>query len=121
MKRRRWAPTFTLLIAAAIVFAPGPRADGSSGAPSGSDLVARVLAPTVDKGALLLRARDADHLLGMRELKRRPRLVFLAVDAVQAVHTWLLLWVVSTAAASLIESCGRRIRFSRAPPLLQPA
>lgn len=43
---------FALLIAAAVVFAPGWYGQGEPRAAQGSDLAARVLAPTVDEGAM---------------------------------------------------------------------
>lgn len=111
-----------LLVAAAVVFAPGWQGEGAPDPSTGSDLAARVLAPTVDKGRVRDSLVDVKHQLGLRQTKRRPGIVSITVTPFAlAAIAFLLLWVVSCLPGSLIHLFRPRSRFSRAPPRLQPA
>ncbi len=114
---------FALLIAASVVFAPGWYGQEAPQHPRGSDLVARVLAPTVDEGAIREATTDARHQLGVRQAKRwRPSFTVAGVIALGlGAITLALLWAVASHCESLPRLFRFRYRFSRAPPRLQPA
>lgn len=114
---------FALLIATAVVFAPGWYRQGVPQHPRGSDLVARVLAPTVDEGAMREAAADPKHQLSSRQGKRwRPSFTFVAI-VVFGLGTIALLiyWAVASHREPLAPLYRLRYRFSRAPPRLQSA
>jgi hypothetical protein len=111
-----------ILIAFSVVFAPGWPGRGAS-RPEGSDLAARVLAPTIDEGATREAATGLKHQLSARQLERwRPGLTSATTVASSVTATALvILWIVAAYPGRL--SSVRRFlnRFSRAPPHLQPA
>jgi hypothetical protein len=115
---------FALLVAAAVIFAPGGHGHGRPQAPRGSDLAARVLAPTMDEGAIREAAADVKHQFGGRQAKRwRPPIAFEAVSAFGLGALGLVtFWLFSFHFGSLLVLLNRlSCRFSRAPPRLQPA
>jgi hypothetical protein len=117
--RLRLAP----LVAAAIIFAPGWHGQGPRQHPGGSDLAARVLAPTVDEGAIREGAEDVGHQLDGRQAKRwRPAVTFGAVTvSVLGAIAFVAFWVVASYVVPVLCLFRLRFRFSRAPPRLQPA
>jgi hypothetical protein len=114
---------FALLIAAAVVFAPGWYGQGEPRSPRGSDLAARVLAPTVDEGVMRQATADANHQFGGGQTKRwRPSFALggvltFGLGAIALVT----FWTVASHRATLPRLLQSRFRFSRAPPHLQPA
>jgi hypothetical protein len=114
---------FALLVAAAVIFAPGWDGHGPPQHPRGSDLTARVLAPTVDEGAIRSAAAELKDQLSGRHAKRwRPGLTVevITTSGVDPLAL-VIIWVVTS-------YCGpffglNRVRFlsSRAPPRFQPA
>ncbi|MDQ3662680.1 MAG: hypothetical protein M3454_16820 [Actinomycetota bacterium] len=114
---------FALLIAAVVVFAPGWHGPGRPQAPRGIDLAARVLAPTVDEGAIRQTGADAKHQLGSRHKKQlRPGITFEAVATFGVGGLALaIFWLVTSYSGRLLGLFQLRFRFSRAPPRLQPA
>jgi hypothetical protein len=112
-----------IVIAAAVVFAPGWHGQAAPRHAEGSALVARVLAPTVDEGTLQEAAADVKHQLSGRQLKRwRPNLTFMATIASSVGATALVVfWIVATHRGRLNFSYRFSNRLSRAPPTLQPA
>jgi hypothetical protein len=112
-----------LLVVAAVIFAPGWDGQQPPEHPRGSDLAARVLAPTVNEGAIREAGADVRHQLSGRQAKRwRPDVAFEAVPTfgVGAI-TLLILWLVASYPGSLPALIRLRFRFGRAPPRLQPA
>jgi hypothetical protein len=111
-----------LLIAIAVVFAPGWYGQEAPQHHRGSDLAARVLAPTVDEGAMREAAADLKHQLSSRQGKRsRPSLPSAAIVALGlGAIALVIFWGVARYRQQLLRF---RLRhgFSRAPPLLQPA
>ncbi len=116
-------PRFALLIAAAVIFAPGSDEQGVSQHPPESNLAARVLAPTVDEGAVRETAADLEHQLGGWQAKRWPSSSTL--EAVLAFGLGALalaiLGLVTSYSGRPVGNYQLRFRFSRAPPHLQPA
>jgi hypothetical protein len=112
-----------LLIAAAAVFAPGWYGQEAPQHPGGSDLAARVLAPTVDEGAIREAAADLKHQLSSRQGKRsRPSLTSAAIVAMGlGAIALVIFWGVTCHRQQRALRFRLRHRFSRAPPLLQPA
>lgn len=113
---------FALLIAAVVVFSPGWHGPGRPQAPSGIDLAARVLAPTVNEGAIRETAADAKHQLGGGQAKRwRSDITFEAVAAMGVGGLAVAIFCL-VASYSGPLACLYRLRFrlSRAPPRLQP-
>jgi hypothetical protein len=114
---------FALLVAAAVIFAPGWHGQGPPQRPRGTDLAARVLAPTVDEGALREATADVKHQLGGLQAKRwRPGVTLGALATFGlGVLTLAILWFVAFCSGSLFGLYRLRFRFSRAPPRFQPA
>jgi hypothetical protein len=114
---------FALLIAAAVVFAPGWYGREAPQHPRGSDLAARVLAPTVDEGAIREVAADSKHQLSTRQSKRwRPSLTTAAIAAFGlGAIALVILWAVACHRESQPPRLRLCHRLSRAPPRLQPA
>jgi hypothetical protein len=114
---------FPLLIAAALVFAPGWHGQEAPHYPRGSDLAARVLAPTVDEGAIREATTDAAHQLGARQAKRwRPSFSLAgALTLGLGAIALLILWAAAFHREPLPRLFRFRYRLSRAPPALQPA
>jgi hypothetical protein len=114
---------FALLIATAVVFAPGWYGPETPQHPRGSDLAARVLAPTVDEGTIREVAADLKHQLRTRQSKRwHPSLTSAAIAACRLGAISLgTLWAAADHRESLPPRLRLRHRPSRAPPLLQPA
>jgi hypothetical protein len=112
-----------LVVAAAVIFAPGWYGQEAPQHPRSSDLAARVLAPTVDEGAMREAAADLKHQLSSRQGKRSrpslpsPAIVALGLGAIALV----IFWGVACHRQQLPLRFRLRHRFSRAPPLLQPA
>jgi hypothetical protein len=114
---------FALLIAAAVVFAPGWYGREAPQHPRGSDLAARVLAPTVEEGALREAAADVMRQLGDQQARiRRPDITFESVASLGfgALAT-LLLWIADTFSRTPFGLNRLRSRFDRAPPRLRSA
>ena len=111
-----------ILIAAAVVFAPGWHRQAAPRHVEGGALVARVLAPTVDEG-LQEAATDVKHQLGVRQLKRwHPSLTSVGTFGASVAATALVvLWIVATHRGRLNFVYRFSKRLSRAPPRLQPA
>ncbi len=113
-----------LLVAAAVIFAPGWQGQGSPRHLQGSDLAARVLAPTVDEGAIRGAVADIKHELNGRHAKRwRMGITFeviptFGLGALALVIFWV---VVAFYSGSFLGLYRLRFRFTRAPPRLQPA
>jgi hypothetical protein len=114
---------FALLIATAVVFAPGWYGQEAPEHPRGSDLAARVLAPTVDEGAIREIGADPKHQLSTRQSKRwRPSLSSAAIAAFGlGAIALLIFWAVACHRESQPPRLRLRHRLSRAPPRLQPA
>jgi hypothetical protein len=112
-----------LLVAAAVIFAPGWHGHGRPQNPRASDLAARVLAPTVDDGAIREAAADVRDQLGGRQTKRWRPGITLEAAATFGVGAlaFALFWFVASYSGPLIGLYQLRFRFSRAPPRLQPA
>ncbi len=115
-------PSFALLVAAAVVFAPGWYGEGPPQPPRGSDLAARVLAPTVDQGSIRTAVADAKDQLGSRQSKRHADPVSTAAATLgfSAIAS-LFFWIIVPHAGSVVRPFLLRAGFSRAPPRLQPA
>jgi hypothetical protein len=114
---------FSLLIAAAVVFAPGWHGPEAPQRPRGSDLVARVLAPTVEEGAVREAVADVMRQLGDQQARiRRPGITFESVASLGfgALAT-LLLWIADTFSGPPFGLNRLRSRFDRAPPCLRSA
>jgi hypothetical protein len=110
---------FALLIAAAVIFAPGWDGQGPPPHPHASDFVARVLAPTVDEGAL--RDPEADLTeMGSPQMRRwRPADAFEGTASFGIGGLALIIFcLVATRAGSPFDLYQLRHRSSRAPPLL---
>ena len=114
---------FALLVAAAVVFAPGWHGQDPPQHPRGSELAARVLAPTVGEGAFREIAADAKHQLGGRQAKRwRPGNTFEFITTFGwGALALVILWVVASYPGPFLGLYRVRFRFSRAPPRLQSA
>jgi hypothetical protein len=114
---------FALFMAAAVIFAPGWHGQGAPQRPRASDLAAGVLAPTGDHGAIREAVADTTGQFGGRQSKRwRLGVTFHAVSAFALSASALAIaWLVTSYSASLFALYRLRFRFSRAPPLLQPA
>lgn len=111
-----------LLVAATVVFAPGWQGDGSREPPRGSDLAARLLAPTVDEGAIRDAAADVKHQLDARQAKRGPNVTSATVAAFSFAATGLvILWVLASCRRRFSPLPALHAPLSRAPPHLQPA
>jgi hypothetical protein len=112
-----------ILIAAAVVFAPGWHRQAAPRHVEGSALVARVLAPTVDEGTLQEAATNVKHQLGVRQLKRwDPSLTSVGTFGASVAATALVvLWIIATHRGRLNFVYRFSKRLSRAPPRLQPA
>jgi hypothetical protein len=114
---------FALLIATAVVFAPGWYGQEAPQHPRGGDLAARILAPTVDEGAIREVGSDPKHQLSTRQSKRwRPSLTSAAIAAFGLGAIALAnFWAVACHRESQPPRLRLRLRLSRAPPRLQPA
>lgn len=113
---------FPLLVAAAVIFAPGWHGQEPPQHPRGSDLAARVLAPTVDEGAIREAAADVKHQLGGRHTRRwRPDVTFEAVAFGVGALAPVIFWLAASYSGPLFGLYRLRFRFSRAPPSLRPA
>jgi hypothetical protein len=113
---------FALLIAAAVVFAPGWYGQEAPQHPRGSDLGARVLAPTVGEGAVRESVADVMRQLGDQQARIRPDITFESVASLGfgALAT-LLLWIADTSPGPPFGLNRRRSRFDRAPLCLRSA
>ncbi len=119
---RQLRSRLALLVAAAVVFAPGWQGDGSPTPPRGSDLAARVLAPTFDQGAIRDAVADVKHQPSARQAKRRPGDISAAVAGFGLVAAGLvILWVLAFVRRPFFSPPALHAFFSRAPPYLQPA
>jgi hypothetical protein len=110
-----------LLIAAALIFAPGQPGEGQPQQSRGGNLAARVLAPTVDEGMIRGDA-DVKHGINRRQANLwRPSITLdvVAFFALSALAL-LLVWIVASSTRPLLGRYRRRFRFSRAPPRFQP-
>jgi hypothetical protein len=114
---------FPLLVAAAVIFAPGWYGDGPPEHPRGSDLAARILAPTVDEGTVRESTGDEEHQLGGRHTKRWSPVVISAslADLKLSAMALVIIWIVAFYPGPLLRLVRLRIRLGRAPPFLQPA
>jgi hypothetical protein len=110
-----------IVVAAAVIFAPGWYGQAPPQQPHAGDLVARVLAPTLDEAAM--RNGDAKHQLSLRQLKRwRPSFASVPAVALFLGSTALVVyWIVALYRARLFFACRFSNRLSRAPPAIQPA
>jgi hypothetical protein len=111
-----------LFVVVAVVFAPAWQEGGSPEPPRGSELAARVLAPTVDEGAVRDDVADVKHQVGARQAKRRPSFISTAVDGYGFVATVLVVvWMLASSRRSFLPRPALHAALSRAPPRLQPA
>jgi hypothetical protein len=112
-----------LVVAASVIFAPGWYGQEAPQHPRDRDLAARVLAPTVDEGAMREAAADLKHQLGSRQGKRwGPSLPSAAIVAIGlGAIALVIFWGVACHRQQLPFPLRLRHRFSRAPPLLQHA
>jgi hypothetical protein len=108
-----------LLVAAAIVFAPGWNGRGRPEPPRGGDLAVRILAPTFDEGQIREPAWDikqqvrSRYAKPFRSLPMSPGAVGFALSA----SALALLWLLSISRERLIRCIPLRRECSRAPPL----
>jgi hypothetical protein len=114
---------FAILVAAAVVFAPGSQGQGLPQHLHGSDLAARVFAPAVGDGAIRGAAADTKHELSGRHAKRwRTGITYevfpnFALGALALV----IFWVVTFYSGPCPGLYRLRFHFTRAPPRFQPA
>jgi hypothetical protein len=111
-----------LLLAAAVIFAPGWHGQGPPPNPRGSDLAARVLAPTVDEGAIREATPDIKHQLSGRHANRwNPGITFevIATFGLGAM-AFVIFWVCVSFSGPFLGLYWPRFRFGRAPPRIQP-
>jgi hypothetical protein len=114
---------FALLIAAAVIFAPGWQGQGSPQHLQGSDLATRVFAPAVNEGAIRGAAADIKHELSGRHAKRwRTGITFEVIPTFGlGALALVIFWVVALYSGPLPGLYRLRFRFTRAPPRFQPA
>ena len=114
---------FALLVAAAVIFAPGWQGQGPPQHSQGSDLAARVLAPTVDEGAISRAATGIKHELSDRHAKRwRTGITFEVIPTFGLVALALVVFrIVAFYCGPVLGLDRLRFRFTRAPPRFQPA
>jgi len=113
-----------VLVSVAVIFAPGSYGqEAPQQHPSGSDLAARVLAPTGDERAIREAPADLKQELGSRQDKRwRPSQTSVAIVAFgMGAIALVILWSIASHREHLPLHFPLRHRFSRAPPRLQPA
>jgi hypothetical protein len=112
-----------LLVAAAVIFAPGWSGQEPPQHPRASDLGARVLAPTVDEGVIRDVAADVnDQLRGRHATRWRPGINAGLIDTSGVGALALVIfWVVASYSGPFLDLYRVRFRFSRAPPRPQPA
>jgi hypothetical protein len=108
-----------LLVAAAIVFAPGWNERGRPEPPRGGDLAVRILAPTFDEGQVRGAPWDINQHVRNRYAKpSQPIATFPgAVGLALGATALALLWLISLSGDRLIRCIPLRTGFSRAPPL----
>jgi hypothetical protein len=113
---------FAFFLVAAVVFAPGWHGGGAPEHPRGSDLAARVLAPTVDEGAIREAAADIEHQVSGRHSKRWRLGITLEAFVTLGLGplTPAIFWVIASYSGHLSDLFRRHFHSSRAPPLLQP-
>jgi hypothetical protein len=108
-----------LLVAAAIVFAPGWNGRGRPEAPRGGELAVRILAPTFDEGQIRETARDIKQQVKSRyakpsgSLPNSPGSVGHAPSATALAIFWLLFVSRDRPTRCIPPRSG----CSRAPPL----
>jgi hypothetical protein len=108
-----------LVLAAAVVFAPGWQGGTTPEPLRGSDLAALVLAPTVDEGAVRESVRDVKHQLGAQQAKRRPDVISATVTGLGLATTGLVIvWVLAFYRRRLLSQPTLHTYLSRAPPRL---
>jgi hypothetical protein len=114
---------FALLIATAVVFAPGWYGGEAPQHPRGSDLAARVLAPTVDEGAVREVVADVMRHFGDKQARiRRPDIRVESVTSLGfGTLATLALWIADTSSGPPFGLNRLRSRFDRAPPCLRSA
>jgi hypothetical protein len=114
---------FALLVAAAVIFAPGWQGQGPPQHLQGSDLAARVLAPTVDEGAISRAAADIKYELSDRHAKRwRTGITFTVIPTFGLGALALAVFrIVAFYSGPFLGLDRLRSRFTRAPPRFQPA
>jgi hypothetical protein len=108
-----------LLVAAAIVFAPGWNGRGQPEPPRGGDLAVRILAPTFDEGQVRELASDIKQNVRSRYAEpSRPTATFPgSVGFALGATALALLWLISFGPEHLFRLTLPRTGFSRAPPL----
>jgi hypothetical protein len=113
---------FALLLAAAVVVAPGWYGQQTP-VQRESGVAARVLSPTVDGGAVREAAADLKQQLGDRQARRwRPGITFGIVDSLSlGAMALLTFWIVGSYSRALLGVYRLHFRLSRAPPRLQHA
>jgi hypothetical protein len=112
---------FVFLLVGAVVFAPGWHGGGASEHPRGSDLAARVLAPTVDEGAIREEAHIEHQLSGRHAKRWRTGITFEALVTLGlGALTSAIFWVIASYSGHRFDLFRRHFHTSRAPPLLQP-
>jgi len=112
-----------LLAAAAVIFAPYPSGPTSSEPPGGADLAARVLAPTVDEGAIRSATHDVNHHLTSRQATRlssAPSVMSLA-RILQAGVAFSILWLLGRERIRSRHRLRCSLTLGRGPPLLNLA
>jgi hypothetical protein len=114
---------FALLIAAAVVFAPGWNGREAPGHPGGNDLAASVMAPTVEEGAVREGVADVMRQFGDQQARiRRPDITFESVTSLGlGALAMLLLWIAATFSGPPFGLNQLRSRSARAPPCLRSA
>ncbi len=108
-----------LLVAAAIVFAPGWNGRGRPEPPRGGDLAVRILAPTFDEAQFREVASDLEqHVRSRYANPSRPIATSpSAVGHALGAMALALLWLISLGSEHLIRLTLPPTGFSRAPPL----
>jgi hypothetical protein len=114
---------FAIVIAAAVVFAPGWYGQTASPPGHAGDIIARVLAPTVGEAAMPKGTTDVKLQLSVRQLKRWPPSFdpLPAMGATMGSTALLVLWIVALYPARPVFVYRFSRRLSRAPPRFQPA
>src|ERR671919_438498 len=110
-----------LFVIAAVIFAPYSSGDRPSEPPRGADLAARVLAPTVDEGAIRGTTPEVNHQVASRHVTKPNPAASLVIRALLAGVGLAVLWLVASHRLRVPQRSRHSPRLSRAPPLFQLA